>query len=70
MPEAIYRVMTLVCALVVNLPIGTNLGVLHLLWMVVSGRLPTTRGAVIPGNGCLWSLALSGAAGLGSARHR
>ncbi len=31
------------------LPIGTTLGVLRLRWLLVSGRLPATRGAVIPG---------------------
>ncbi len=41
--------MTLLCALVVNLPVGTNLGLLHLLWMLVSGQLRGARGAVIPG---------------------
>src|SRR5260370_2653527 len=49
MPKAVSRMLTLLCALVVALPVGTNLGLLHLLWMVVSGRLLTTRGAVIPG---------------------
>ena len=49
MPEAVYRMMTLLCALVVGLPVGTNLGLLHLLWMLVSGQLLATRGAVIPG---------------------
>src|SRR2546426_267505 len=49
MPEAVYRMMTLLCALVAPLPVGTNLGVLHLLWMLVSGQLLSTRGAVIPG---------------------
>src|SRR2546429_6232337 len=49
MPEAVYRMMTLLCALVAPLPVGTNLGVLHLLWMLVSGQLLATRGAVIPG---------------------
>jgi hypothetical protein len=41
--------MTLLRGLVAPLPIGTNLGLLHLLWMLVSGRLLATRGAVIPG---------------------
>jgi len=41
--------MTLLCSLVVTLPIGTNLGLLHLLWMLVSGQLRGARGAVIPG---------------------
>jgi hypothetical protein len=49
MPKAVSRMLTLLCALVVALPVGTNLGLLHLLWMLVSGRLLTTRGAVIPG---------------------
>lgn len=49
MPEAVYRMMTLLCLLVAGLPVGTNLGLLHLLWMLVSGQLLPTRGAVIPG---------------------
>ena len=44
MPEAVYQVMTMLSALVAPLPIGTNLGLLHLLWMLVSGRLLATRG--------------------------
>ena len=49
MPEAVYRMMTLLCALVGTLPIGTNLGLVHLLWMLVSGRLLASRGALFPG---------------------
>ncbi len=49
MPEAVYRMMTLLCRLVAPLPVGTNLGLLHLLWMLVSGQLLAARGAVIPG---------------------
>src|SRR5437868_9647847 len=49
MPEAVYRMLTLLCSLVITLPIGTNVGVLHLLWMLVSGQVLSTRGAVIPG---------------------
>jgi len=49
MPEAVYRMLTLLCTLVRPLPIGTNLGLLHLLWMVVSGRLLGARGALFPG---------------------
>ncbi len=49
MPKAVSRMLTLLCTLVVPLPIGTNLGLLHLLWMLVSGRLLAARGAVIPG---------------------
>ena len=49
MPEAVYRMLTLLCGLVRTLPLGTNLGLLHLLWMVVSGRLLASRGALFPG---------------------
>ena len=49
MPEAVYRMMTLLCALVWQLPIGTNRGLLHLLWMLTSGRLLASRGAVFSG---------------------
>src|SRR5258708_35976270 len=31
-----------------NLPIGTNLGLLHFLWMLVGGALLPTRGAIFP----------------------
>lgn len=33
---------------VVGLPIGTNLGLLHMLWMLVSGQLLFSRGAIFP----------------------
>ena len=39
----------LLCTLVVACPIGTNLGLLHLLWLLASGRLLATRGALFPG---------------------
>jgi hypothetical protein len=41
--------LTLLCTLVAGYPVGTNLGLLHLLWMLASGRLLAARGAVIPG---------------------
>jgi hypothetical protein len=41
--------MTTLCALVAPLPVGTNLGLLHLLWLLVSGRLLASRGALFPG---------------------
>jgi hypothetical protein len=45
--------LTLLSTLVVRVPVGTNLGLLHLLWMLVSGQLLASRGAVIPGlSGC------------------
>src|SRR5260370_433899 len=49
MPKAVSRMLMLLCTLMTPLPVGTNLGLLHLLWMLVSGRLLAARGAVIPG---------------------
>lgn len=49
MHELVYRVMRLLCAVVAAVPLGTNLGLVCLLWMLVSGRLLETRGAVVPG---------------------
>jgi len=49
MPEAVYRTMNLLCPLVAACPLGTNLGLLHLLWMLVSGRLLGSRGALFSG---------------------
>lgn len=48
MSDAVYRIVALLCTLVVPLPSGTTLGMVHLLWMLVSGQLLATRGAVIP----------------------
>jgi hypothetical protein len=51
MPEAVYRTMTLLCTVVAACPVGTNLGLLHLLWMLASGHLLGARGALFPGLG-------------------
>ncbi|MCL5997664.1 MAG: hypothetical protein M1546_16645 [Chloroflexi bacterium] len=40
--------MSVLIAIVIELPIGTNLGLLHVLWALVSGQLLVTRGALIP----------------------
>ena len=48
MPEAAYHVTTMLSTLVATLPIGTTLGLLHLLWLLVSGRLLASRGALFP----------------------
>ena len=49
MQETVYRVVGVLCAVVGGTPIGTNLGLVHVLWMLVSGQLLNSRGAVIPG---------------------
>lgn len=49
MPAVVYRITQSLSSLVEPLPVGTNLGLFHLLWMLVSGRLLESRGAVIPG---------------------
>ena len=41
--------MLLVSALVVVAPIGTKLGLLHLFWMLLCGKLLLSRGAILPG---------------------
>lgn len=48
LPAAVTQTMSLLCALTVALPIGTNLGLLRLLWMQVSGALLPSRGALFP----------------------
>jgi hypothetical protein len=47
--ESVLQTMSLLCSVVETLPVGTNLGLLHLLWMMVCGCLLVSRGAVIPG---------------------
>jgi len=48
MSRIVYRITDLLYSVVASLPIGTNRGVFLLLWTFLSGRLLTTRGAVIP----------------------
>lgn len=49
MNEPTWQMMTLLCSVVRSTPVGTNLALLHLLWMLVSGQLLLSRGAIIPG---------------------
>jgi len=49
MSATVYRVTTMLSSLLHGVPIGTNLAMLHLLFMLLSGRLLESRGAVIPG---------------------
>ena len=48
MHPTVYRVVTVLCALVAGVPVGTNLGLVLLLWLLLTGRLLGSRGAVIP----------------------
>ena len=51
MPEPVYRTFLFLARLVAFLPVGTNQGVLHLLWTILSGRLLASRGAIFPALG-------------------
>ena len=48
MSPIVYRIHSLLYSVVKDVPIGTNLGLFHLLWSILSGRLLSSRGAVIP----------------------
>src|SRR5258708_5772701 len=48
MPALVYRITEVLSALLSDLPLGTNLGLFHILWTLLSGRLLQTRGAQIP----------------------
>lgn len=48
MPPVTEPTMSALIAIVTKLPIGTNLAILHFLWMLVSGSLLTHRGALFP----------------------
>ena len=48
MAIAVSASMAALCAVTVNLPIGTNLALLQFLWMQVSGALLPSRGALFP----------------------
>jgi hypothetical protein len=48
MPALVYRITEVLSAIVSDLPLGTNLGLFHILWTLLSGRLLQSRGALIP----------------------
>ena len=49
MSALLYRINSVLSRVVACVPMGTNLGLFYLLWMLLSGRLLLSRGAVIPG---------------------
>ena len=48
MSSAVIQTMQALCAVTEGLPVGTNLALLHFLWMQVSGTLLPHRGALFP----------------------
>jgi hypothetical protein len=48
MSATVYRITTLLSSVLQPVPTGTNLGLFHLLWTLLSGRFLASRGAVIP----------------------
>ncbi len=48
MATAVTKMMEVLCTLTAPLTLGTNLGLLHLLWALVSGALFPSRGALFP----------------------
>lgn len=48
MPELVLYTMTVLCVITQDVTIGTNLALLHFMWMLVSGALLPSRGAVFP----------------------
>src|SRR6266487_314208 len=48
MSSILYRINNVLSCVVADVPLGTNLGLFHLLWTLLSGRLLQSRDAVIP----------------------
>lgn len=48
MPPLVYRISQLLCKLLKDVYLGTNLGLYSLLWTLLSGRFLTSRGALFP----------------------
>jgi hypothetical protein len=49
MTRTTIEVMAALCAVTQSLPVGTNLALLQFLWMLLSGQLLPSRGALFPG---------------------
>jgi len=48
MPAVVYRITDLLAKTLTDVPVGTNLGLLHLLFALLSGHFLNARGAVFP----------------------
>lgn len=49
MSKIVYRISGVLSSVVKGVPVGTNLGLAYLMWMLMSGQMLRSRGAVIPG---------------------
>lgn len=48
MSQSVYRISDLLTQILTDVPVGTNLGLLHLQVALLSGRFLAARGAVLP----------------------
>lgn len=48
MPSVVYQTALTICQLCRTLPIGTNLGIVYLLWAIITGKLLNSRGSLFP----------------------
>jgi hypothetical protein len=48
MSAVVYRINAVLSSVLQDVPVGTNLGLFHLLWTMLSGRFLDSRGAVFP----------------------
>ena len=48
MPKVFYRISNIICLVLKGVPIGTNKGLFHLIFAIISGRFLTARGGVFP----------------------
>jgi len=48
MSDICYEIVALLCQILAGVPVGTNLGLFHLFWALLSGRFLTFRGGIFP----------------------
>jgi hypothetical protein len=48
MSDICYEINALLCQVLAGVPVGTNLGLFHLFWALLTGRFLTYRGAIFP----------------------
>ncbi len=70
MPIAVERTVQAIGAVVQTVPVGTNIALLHLLWVMLNGSFLRSRGAVFGGTGWAKVYAAGSAAQLGGFAQR